>query len=90
MKRIEEITQNGILLQRLVSKASGEASFKVKDLEEKRVLLKFRIKELEKKGSLLANKLIEIEGKSAERFILKEIEAVDKSLKELEEELKRI
>ena len=90
MKRIEEISQNKILLQRLVSRASGEASFKVKDLEEKRILLKLRIKELEKKGSLLANKLIEIEGKSAERFILKEIEVVDNGLKELEEELKKV
>jgi site-specific DNA recombinase len=90
LERIEEIAQNEVLLMRLVSKASGEASFKVKDLEEKRVLLKLRIKELEKKGSLLANKLIEIEGKSAERFILKEIEAVDNRLKELEEELKRV
>ena len=90
MERIKEISQNEILLQRLVSRASGEASFKVKDLEEKRILLKLRIKELEKKGSLLANKLIEIEGKSAERFILKEIEAVDNGLKGLEEELKRV
>jgi hypothetical protein len=39
---------------------------------------------------LFANKLIEIEGKSAERFILKEIKALDKGLRELEEELKRV
>lgn len=90
LKRIDEIAQNEILLQRLVSKASGEASFKVKDLEEKKVLLKLRIKELEKKGSLLANKLVEIEGKSAERFILKEIETVDKDLKGLEQGLKGV
>jgi len=34
-------------------------------------------------STLFANKLIEIEGKSAHRFILKEIEAVDNGLKEL-------
>ncbi len=90
IKRIEEISRNEILLQRIVSRASGEASSKVKELEEKRILLKLRIGELEKKGSLLTEKLITIKGQSAERFILKEMENLDKELKGLEEDLKGV
>jgi len=44
IKRIEEISRNEILLQRITSSASGEASSKVKEMEEKRILLKLRIK----------------------------------------------
>ena len=90
IKRIEEISRNEILLQRIVSRASGEASSKVKELEEKRILLKLRIGELEKKGSLLTDKLITIKGQSAERFILKEMENLEKELKGLEENLKDV
>jgi hypothetical protein len=90
IKRIEEISRNEILLQRIVSTASGEASSKVKEMEEKRILLKLRIRELEKKGSLLTEKLISIKGQSAERFILKEMENLERELKGLEEELKEV
>lgn len=62
------------MLQKIVSMASGEASSKVKELEDKRILLKLRITELEKKGSLLTSKLITIKGQFGERFILKEEE----------------
>ena len=67
LKRIEEISQNEIHILRLVSRASGKTSFKVKDLEEKRILLKLRIKELEKKGSLLDEK------KNLIRLLVKEV-----------------
>jgi len=49
-----------------------------------------RIRESEKKGSLLINKLIAIKGQSAERFILKEMENLEKELKGLEEELREV
>jgi len=90
IKRIEEISRNEILLQRIVSTASGEASSKAKELEDKRILLKLRIKELEKKGSLLTDKLLKIKGQAAERFILKEMENLERELKDLEEDLKGI
>lgn len=90
IKRIEEISRNEILLQRITSSASGEASSKIKELEEKRILLKLRIRELEKKGSLLTDKLITIKGQSVERFILKEMENLERELKDLEENLKGV
>ena len=90
IRRIEEISRDEILLQRIVSKASGEASSEIRRLENKRILLKLRIRELGKKASLFTNKLITIKGQSAERFIFKEIERLGEELKGLEEELKEV
>ena len=87
MKRINEISQNELLLYRLVHNASAEAKAKVNRLEEKRVILKLRIKELEDKGRKYTRQLVEIKGKAAERFLLKKIEEIDRQLKELERKL---
>ena len=90
LERMKEISQNEILLYRLVHDASAEAKAKVDKLEEKRVILKLRIKELEDKGRKYTRQLVEIKGKAAERFLLKEIEEVENQLKELEKELTAI
>ncbi|MBT9168033.1 MAG: hypothetical protein DDT19_01378 [Syntrophomonadaceae bacterium] len=90
VKGINALVLEGLVIKRIVSKASGEASTKVKELEDKRILLKLRIKELERKGSLLTEKLISIKGQSAERFILKEMENLERELKNLEEDLKEV
>jgi len=89
LKKINQINQNEILLQRILNEANSKSKKELEELEKERVLLNLRISELKQRGKRLVDKLLEVGGEYS-RFIKEEMKEAEKELKELEEQLSQI
>ncbi len=89
LEKIKQISQNEILLQKILSEANSKSKTELEGLEKERVILNLRISEIKAKGKALVDKLLEA-GEEYSRFIREEMKEKEKELKELEEQLSQI
>jgi hypothetical protein len=90
LKKINQISQNEILLQKILSEANSKSKKELEKLEKEKVILNLRISELKTRGKILVDKLLEM-GEEYSRFIREEFKRErEKELKELEGQLSQI
>ena len=89
LKKINQISQNEILLQKILSEANSKSKKELERLEREKVILNLRISELKTRGKRLVDKLLEA-GEEYSRFIKEEMKEAEEELKELEKQLSQI
>ncbi|MEN3186957.1 MAG: hypothetical protein ABDK92_10100, partial [Atribacterota bacterium] len=86
LEKISQISQNEILLQKILSEANSKSKKELEGLEKEKVILNLRISEIKAKGKALVGKLLEA-GEEYSRFIKEEMKEAEKELKQLEDQL---
>jgi site-specific DNA recombinase len=89
LKKIDQISQNEILLHKILNEANSKSKKELEELEKERVLLNLRIFEVKQRGKRLVDRLLEA-GEEYSRFIKEEMKEKEEELKELEEHLSQI
>ncbi|MCD6257672.1 hypothetical protein J7J45_06375, partial [Candidatus Aerophobetes bacterium] len=89
LKKINQISQNEILLQKILKEANSKSKKELEELEKEKVILNLRISQVKAKGKALVDKLLEV-GEEYSRFIKEELKEKEEELKELEEQLSEI
>jgi len=87
IERIEQISQNDILLHGILWNANRKAEEEIKELEAGKLVLKLRLAELNKRGSKLVRKFADSEDKAGDKLILREMKKIEEEIDKLEKEI---
>ncbi len=87
IERISQISQNELLLYKILSNKNEKTEKEIKDLEADKIILKLRVAELKKQIKKLLNKFIDNRDETLNKLLTEELKELETQKAELEKEI---